>query len=105
MKMDKRIKVIYEEGSVSEVYNPDTGRYEVEKIETDFKEFPCNVSIERDYEENAVNGRFTGKTIKVRFIQPVSKFKRAEYNGRVYQPTEWRGKKNRQSVTLEEVGD
>lgn len=82
-------------------YNPDTGKHE--EVKYGEKKYICNVSVSKDYVSDIPQGRFTGKTLKVRFIQPVPKFKFAEYKGKRYQPTGYVTYKNKMSVTLEEV--
>lgn len=85
----------------SEEYNPDTGEHDV--IYKDGETYQCNISTVRDYVNDVAQGRLTGKTLKVRFLSPVGKFKYAKYGDKTYKPVGYVQVKNKQSVTLEEV--
>lgn len=98
MLLDKKVTVY---DSVKTEYNPDTGQHETVKGEG--KAYICQISVVKDYVNDIPQGLITGKTIKVRFLQPVPKFKFADYNGKTYQPIGYVTHKNKMSVTLEEV--
>lgn len=84
-------------------YNPMTGDYDTQ--ESGFIDVPClanYVTQERIYEQY---GSREDKVLIARFMQEVAPFKRAEYEGRMFEPIEQIDAPIKGAVRLREVAE
>jgi len=65
--------------------------------------YQCSVYKVNDYVNDVPQGRITGKTLEVYFLQKAPTFKYAEYGGRVYKPAGYMNSVGRSVIELEEA--
>lgn len=79
------------------------GNNKEEEVKDYIGDFTCSVYKVRDYVNDIPQGRITGETLEVYFLQKAPNFKYAEYGDRVYKPTSYAEVGNRSIIELEVV--
>lgn len=89
------------------LYKEITKEYVGNNKEKEVKDFignyVCSVYKVRDYVNDVPQGRITGKTLEVYFLQVAPNFKYAEYGDKIYKPTSFSEVGGRSIIELEEV--